>query len=142
MLAAVNVMASWSLGIGFESLHFNQCILFNRTVRARRVRQGHIEKASLLSDLDGTGGDPGKHSCQQLLLSPCGINLAVSGCGASEFRWGVLEFLGPEANGRELFRRRAGRQKSAFHLWTPPFRQGKTLGSLLRVVGCCHLSGL
>jgi AcrR family transcriptional regulator len=28
------------------------------------------------------------------------------------------------------------------HLWTPPFRQGKTLGSLLRVVGCCHLSGL
>src|SRR5215471_16063218 len=27
-------------------------------------------------------------------------------------------------------------------LWTPPFRQGKTLGSLLRVVGCCHLSGL
>jgi len=30
----------------------------------------------------------------------------------------------------------------AFHLWTPPFRQGKTLGSLLRVVGCCHLSGL
>ena len=29
-----------------------------------------------------------------------------------------------------------------FHLWTPPFRQGKTLGSLLRVVGCCHLSGL
>ena len=21
-----------------------------------------------------------------------------------------------------------------FHLWTPPFRQGKTLGSLLRVV--------
>src|SRR6516162_5967943 len=31
---------------------------------------------------------------------------------------------------------------AAFHLWTPPFRQGKTLGSLLRVVGCCHLSGL
>ena len=31
---------------------------------------------------------------------------------------------------------------SVFHLWTPPFRQGKTLGSLLRVVGCCHLSGL
>jgi predicted transcriptional regulator len=30
----------------------------------------------------------------------------------------------------------------ADHLWTPPFRQGKTLGSLLRVVGCCHLSGL
>jgi hypothetical protein len=30
----------------------------------------------------------------------------------------------------------------AFHLWTPSFRQGKTLGSLLRVVGCCHLSGL
>jgi 6-phosphogluconolactonase len=29
-----------------------------------------------------------------------------------------------------------------FHLWTPPSRQGKTLGSLLRVVGCCHLSGL
>ena len=29
-----------------------------------------------------------------------------------------------------------------YHLWTPPFRQGKTLGSLLRVVGCCHLSGL
>src|SRR5215831_14722437 len=28
------------------------------------------------------------------------------------------------------------------HLWTPPSRQGKTLGSLLRVVGCCHLSGL
>ena len=27
-------------------------------------------------------------------------------------------------------------------LWTPPSRQGKTLGSLLRVVGCCHLSGL
>ena len=26
---------------------------------------------------------------------------------------------------------------TAFHLWTPPFRQGKTLGSLLRVVGCC-----
>src|SRR6516225_4611021 len=25
---------------------------------------------------------------------------------------------------------------SVFHLWTPPFRQGKTLGSLLRVVGC------
>ena len=31
---------------------------------------------------------------------------------------------------------------TAFHLWTTPFRQGKTLGSLLRVVGCCHLSGL
>src|SRR6516165_6221108 len=31
---------------------------------------------------------------------------------------------------------------AAFHLWTTPFRQGKTLGSLLRVVGCCHLSGL
>src|SRR5215471_13235177 len=31
------------------------------------------------------------------------------------------------------------RRTSAFHLWTPPFRQGKTLGSLLRVVGCCHL---
>ena len=31
---------------------------------------------------------------------------------------------------------------SAFHLWTPPFRQGKTLEPLLRVVGCCHLSGL
>src|SRR5246127_5124920 len=31
---------------------------------------------------------------------------------------------------------------AVFHLWTPPFRQGKTLGSLLRVVGCCHLSGL
>ena len=34
------------------------------------------------------------------------------------------------------------RSASAIHLWTPPFRQGKTLGSLLRVVGCCHLSGL
>src|SRR5215468_7050461 len=32
--------------------------------------------------------------------------------------------------------------QAAFHLWTPPSRQGKTLGSLLRVVGCCHLSGL
>ena len=32
--------------------------------------------------------------------------------------------------------------KEVFHLWTPPFRQGKTSGSLLRVVGCCHLSGL
>jgi hypothetical protein len=31
---------------------------------------------------------------------------------------------------------------AAFHLWTPPFRQGKTLGSLLGVVGCCHRSGL
>src|SRR6516164_8874929 len=31
---------------------------------------------------------------------------------------------------------------TAHHLWTPPSRQGKTLGSLLRVVGCCHLSGL
>jgi hypothetical protein len=31
---------------------------------------------------------------------------------------------------------------TANHLWTPPSRQGKTLGSLLRVVGCCHLSGL
>jgi hypothetical protein len=29
-----------------------------------------------------------------------------------------------------------------FHLWTPRSRQGKTSGSLLRVVGCCHLSGL
>src|SRR6478672_3829911 len=34
------------------------------------------------------------------------------------------------------------RGMTAIHLWTPPFRQGKTLGSLLRVVGCCHLSGL
>jgi hypothetical protein len=36
----------------------------------------------------------------------------------------------------------AGLTWTASHLWTPPFRQGKTLGSLLRVVGCCHLSGL
>jgi hypothetical protein len=35
-----------------------------------------------------------------------------------------------------------GLKVGAFHLWTPPFGQGKTLGSLLRVVGCCHLSGL
>src|SRR5215831_6146818 len=34
------------------------------------------------------------------------------------------------------------RRRTAYHLWTPPSRQGKTLGSLLRVVGCCHLSGL
>ena len=34
------------------------------------------------------------------------------------------------------------RRRSAIHLWTPPSRQGKTLGSLRRVVGCCHLSGL
>ena len=40
-------------------------------------------------------------------------------------------------------RRIIGPISSSFiHLWTPPFRQGKTLGSLLRVVGCCHLSGL
>src|SRR5262249_24990400 len=32
--------------------------------------------------------------------------------------------------------------KSAVHLWTPPSRQERTLGWLLRVVGCCHLSGL
>jgi|SRR6516162_1578810 len=31
---------------------------------------------------------------------------------------------------------------TALHLWTPLFTQGKTLGLLLRVVGCCHLSGL
>jgi hypothetical protein len=31
------------------------------------------------------------------------------------------------------------RLASVFHVWTPPFRKGKTLGSLLRVVGCCHL---
>ena len=31
---------------------------------------------------------------------------------------------------------------AACHLWTPPSRQGKTLGSFVRVVGCCHLSGL
>jgi len=36
----------------------------------------------------------------------------------------------------------AGFYRNIFHLWTPPPRQGKTLGSLLRVVGCCHLSGL
>jgi hypothetical protein len=33
-------------------------------------------------------------------------------------------------------------KQAAYHLWTPPFTQGKTLGSLERVVGCCHLSGL
>jgi hypothetical protein len=32
--------------------------------------------------------------------------------------------------------------ESWFHLWTPRSRQGKTSGLLLRVVGCCHLSGL
>jgi hypothetical protein len=31
------------------------------------------------------------------------------------------------------------RVMAVFHLWTPPFRQGKTSGSFLRVVGCCHL---
>src|SRR6516165_1408795 len=31
---------------------------------------------------------------------------------------------------------------TALHLWTPLFTQGKTLGLLLRVVGCCHLFGL
>ena len=36
----------------------------------------------------------------------------------------------------------ASRRRTGFHLWTPPSRQGKTLGSLLRVVECCHLSGL
>jgi len=38
--------------------------------------------------------------------------------------------------------RRRRRRMTGFHLWTPPSGQGKTLGSLLRVVGCCHLSGL
>ena len=32
--------------------------------------------------------------------------------------------------------------RSVPHLWTPPSGQGKTSGWSLRVVGCCHLSGL
>ena len=43
---------------------------------------------------------------------------------------------------QSLSLRRNLARRSAYHLWTPPSRQGKTLGSLLRVVGCCHLSGL
>src|SRR5262249_41842645 len=42
----------------------------------------------------------------------------------------------------KLALKNASSAPTGFHLWTPPFRQGKTLGSLLRVVGCCHLSGL
>jgi hypothetical protein len=61
---------------------------------------------------------------------------------------GVRKWSIPTGGGHNTDRSRATAwvrvwsPRSAFHLWTPPSRQGKTYGLAWRVVGCCHLSGL